>query len=248
MKLRAWIVLGIALCAATGTSAFFWSRDRGESYVTAAVERGDVVRSIVTTGAVNPVVTVQVGSYVSGTIQSIACDFDSHVESGQVCAKIDPRPYQQLVDQAAANLATAEAQLQKDESSRDYAALRYQRSRELLAQRVVSKDDTDASRSAYLQAEAQVRLDQAAIGERRAALAAAQVNLGYTDIVSPVTGTVVSRNVDVGQTVAASFQTPTLFLIAQDLEKMQVDTSVSESDVGGARVGQRATFTVEAYP
>jgi HlyD family secretion protein len=212
------------------------------------VQRGDVARAIVATGSVNPVVTVQVGSYVSGVIQSISCDFDTRVEAGQVCAKIDPRPYQQEVDQAKAGLATARAQLRKDEASRDYARASWERGRALFEKGASSEDSLDALRSAFEQAEAQVRVSQASIEQRRAALEAAQVDLGYTDIVSPVTGIVVSRNVDVGQTVAASFQTPTLFLIAQDLTRMQVNTNVSESDVGAARLGQLASFTVEAYP
>jgi HlyD family secretion protein len=217
-------------------------------YVTAPVTRGNVARSIVTTGSVNPVVTVQVGTFVSGPIQAIFCDFNTEVTAGQLCAKIDPRTYQQAVDQAKANLATAEAQLRKDQAALAYAQTNYERDRGLRDRGVVSQDALDADKSALDQAAAQVALDQAAIAQRHAALEAAQLNLEYTDIVSPVNGTVVARNVDVGQTVAASFQTPTLFLIAQDLTKMQVDTNVSESDVGMARVGQRAVFTVEAYP
>jgi HlyD family secretion protein len=151
------------------------------------------------------------------------------------------------VDQARAGLATARAQLRKDEASRDYARTSYERGRALFEQDASSEDSVDALRSAFEQAEAQVRLSRANIEQRQAALEAAEVDLGYTNIVSPVTGIVVSRNVDVGQTVAASFQTPTLFLIAQSLTRMQVDTNVSESDVGAARVGQLATFTVEAY-
>jgi HlyD family secretion protein len=226
----------------------WWSRTPPAGFVTVPVARGDITRSIVATGAVNPVVTVQVGTYVSGVIQKIACDFNTKVEAGQLCAKIDPRPYQQAVAEAKANLSTAQAQLRKDQASLALAKSNYERDLGLLAQGAVSQEDIDNGKSLYEQAVAQVRLDEAAIEQRQAALEAAQVDLDYTDIVSPVNGTVVSRNVDVGQTVAASFQTPTLFLIAQDLTQMQVDTNVSESDVGEARVGQRATFTVEAYP
>ncbi len=239
------LAVGVVALGALG----FWStRSEPTRFVTAPVGRGDVARTIVTTGSVNPVVTVQVGTYVSGPIQAISCDFNTEVEAGQRCAKIDPRTYQQAVDQAKASLATAEAQLRKDQASLEYARINYERDRGLRETGVVSQDELDADKSALDQAAAQVQLDQATIDQRRAALEAAQVNLDYTDIVSPVKGTVVSRNVDVGQTVAASFQTPTLFLIAQDLTKMQVDTNVSESDVGAARVGQRALFTVEAYP
>lgn len=245
---RLWVLLGTACVLAAGAVAWCGTWREPTQYRTATVARSDVSRSIVTTGSVNPVVTVQVGSYVSGPIQAIFCDFNTEVKAGQLCAKIDPRTYQEAVDQAKANLATADAQLRKDQAALAYAQLNYERDRGLRETGVVSQDALDLDKSALDQAAAQVRLDEAAIDQRKSALAAAQVNLDYTDIVSPVNGTVVSRNVDVGQTVAASFQTPTLFLIAQDLAEMQVDTNVSESDVGSARVGQRATFTVEAYP
>jgi HlyD family secretion protein len=248
MRRTRWIALGVALIAATVGSLSWWLAARPARYVTVPVAEGDLVRSIATTGSVNPVVTVQVGTYVSGPIQSISCDFNTEVKAGQLCAKIDPRPFQQVADQAKADLASAEAQLRKDEASLVYAKINYDRDLGLRKTGVVSQDAVDNDKSAYDQAVSQVQLDQAAIQQRRAALAAAQLNLDYTDIVSPVDGTVVSRNVDVGQTVAASFQTPTLFLIAKDLTKMQVDTNVSESDVGGAEVGQKATFSVEAYP
>jgi len=242
-----WIAVGAGL-AAVGVALVWWTRDDAPRFVTTAVANADLTRFVVTTGSVNPVVTVQVGSYVSGPIQSIYCDFNTQVRAGQLCAKIDPRTYQEAVDQAKASLASAEAQLRKDQATLAYAKINYERDRKLRETGVVSQDAVDSDKSAYDQAASQVQLDAAAIEQRRAALDAAQVNLDYTNIVSPVNGTVVSRNVDVGQTVAASFQTPTLFLIAQDLTKMQVDTNVSESDVGLARVGQKATFTVEAYP
>ena len=247
MKPYAWIAVGTAVAASTG-AAGWWTQTASPEFVTEAVTQGDVARAIVTTGTVNPVVTVQVGTYVSGPIQSISCDFNTQVEAGQLCAKIDPRPYQEILDQAKANLASGVAQLHKDEASLAYAKTSYERDRGLQADGVVSQDTLDSDRSAYDQAAAQVRLDRATIDERQAALDAAQVNLDYTNIVSPVRGTVVSRNVDVGQTVAASFQTPTLFLIAQDLTQMQVDTNVAESDVGDARIGEKALFTVEAHP
>jgi HlyD family secretion protein len=217
-------------------------------YVTAKAERGALIRAVTTTGTVNPVVTVQVGTYVSGPIVKIYCDFNTEVKKGQICAKIDPRPYEVTVEQARASLANAQAQLKKDEASLTYARLTYSRNSTLAKENVVSQDTADSAHSTADQAAAQVQLDQANIQQQQASLHAAEVNLGFTDIISPVDGTVVSRNVDVGQTVAASFQTPTLFLIAQDLTRMQVDTNVSESDVGPVRVGQRAQFTVDAFP
>ncbi len=247
MKMRWWIILGVIITA--GASFGWWlKRPKPPQFVTIRATRGDVIRSIITTGSVNPVVTVQVGSYVSGPIQALYCDYNTKVKAGQLCAKIDPKPFQVALDQAKANLASAQAQLAKDQAGLSYAKSNYERDLGLLGQGIVSQDTVDSDKSAYRQAAAQVRLDRATILQRRAALEAAQVNLGYTNIVSPVDGTVVSRNVNVGQTVAASFQTPTLFLIAQDLTKMQVDTNVSESDIGGVRVGQKAVFTVEAFP
>jgi HlyD family secretion protein len=249
IKSRWWLLLVAILVLAAGGVAW-WRLDKPAppKFVTQRVAKGDVVRTVVTTGSVNPVVTVQVGSYVSGPIQSLYCDYNTKVKAGQLCAKIDPRNYQVALDQAKANLATAKAQLVKDQASLAYAKVNYERDRGLVARGIVSQDTVDADKSAYDQAIAQVKLDEATIEQRKAALAGAQVNLDYTDIVSPVDGVVVSRNVDVGQTVAASFQTPTLFLIAKDLTKMQVDTNVSESDIGRVKLGDRATFTVEAYP
>ena len=245
-----WLLLLAAVLVLAAGGVVWWRLDKPAppKFVTQRVAKGDVVRTVVTTGSVNPVVTVQVGSYVSGPIQSLYCDFNTKVKAGQLCAKIDPRNYQVALDQAKANLATAKAQLVKDQASLVYAKVNYERDRGLVARGIVSQDTVDSDKSAYDQAIAQVKLDEATIEQRKAALAGAQVNLDYTDIVSPVDGVVVSRNVDVGQTVAASFQTPTLFLIAKDLTKMQVDTNVSESDIGAVKLGDRAIFTVEAYP
>ena len=217
-------------------------------YTTAPVTRGAVTRTVTATGTVNPELTIIVGSYVSGVIQELTCDYNTQVKKGQVCARIDPRPYQTLVDQAKANLAIARAQLEKDKASLTYAKLGLDRATKLVENHAVSQDTVDNAKNTYDQALAQITFDEATIQQREAALAAAQVNLDYTDIISPVDGTVVSRNVTMGQTVAASFQTPTLFLIATDLTKMEVDTNVSESDIGGTKVGNTTTFTVDAYP
>ena len=243
-----WIALGSAVFAVAGGGLYACMPAQTARFVTEPVRNGDLIRAITTTGSVNPVATVQVGSYVSGPIQSIACDFNTQVKAGQLCARIDARPYQAIVDQAKANLISAEAQLRKDRASLVYAKLNYDRDLGLRKTGVVSQNDVDIDKSAHDQAAALVQLDEAAIEQRRAALGAAELNLSYTNIVSPVSGTVVARNVYMGQTVAASFQTPTLFLIGKDLTKMQVDTNVSESDIGLAKVGQRALFTVEAYP
>jgi HlyD family secretion protein len=241
------LTAAIAL-AAGGLAAWNGLRAKPVTYATAAVERGRIQRSITASGSVNPEVTVQVGAFVSGTINTLSCDYNTPVRKGQVCATIDPRPYQLTAAQARAALDSARAQLVKDRASLQYANLTYGRDVGLLKLDSISHDAVDNALSLRDQAQSQVVLDQATIAQRQAALDAAQVNLGFTDIVSPVDGVVVSRNVTVGQTVASSFQTPTLFLIAKDLTRMQVDTNVSESDIADAVAGSPATFTVEAYP
>ena len=243
-------VLSLLLLFLAGVGALaWWGLDRTSAirYSTTPATRGLVARTVSATGTVNPELTIIVGSYVSGVIQSLSCDYNTRVKAGQVCARIDPRPYQSLVDQAKANLGIAKAQLEKDKASLAYAKINAGR-RQLLAERESeSRDVADLAKSVYDQAQAQIGLDEATIELRQAALDSAIVNLGYADIVSPVDGTVVSRNVTQGQTVAASFQTPTLFLIATDLTKMQVDANISESDIGGIAEGNKATFTVDAY-
>ncbi len=248
---RRWRLLAaLLLLVAVGAAAAWFELRQAPTvrYMTQPVTRGTVARTVAATGTVNPILTIIVGTYVSGVIQSLSCDFNTPVKTGQVCAKIDPRPYQAVVDQATANLAVVNAQLVKDKANLAYTDLNNQRNQTLLKQDSVSKDAADQAKSAFDQATAQVGLDTASVQQVTATLAAAKLNLGYTDIVSPVDGIVVSRNVTQGQTVAASLQTPTLFLIATDLKTMQIDTNVSESDVGGVKVGNQATFTVDAYP
>lgn len=241
-------VIGLALVLAAGVAIWWWLMP-GEpiQYDSLPVTRGNIVPTVIASGTVNPVITVQVGTYVSGVIQARYCDYNTKVTAGQLCAKIDPRPYQVIVDQDRANLAIAKAQLEKDKASLAYAKITYERNLRLVKTHAVSQAAADNAKSLFDQAKAQVDLDAATIGQRQAALHAAEINLDYTDIRSPVDGTVVSRNVETGQTVAASFQTPTLFLIATDLTKMQVDTNVSESDVGALKVGDTASFTVLSY-
>ena len=244
-----WAALG-GLAAVVAGAAYHWAT-RGPvapQFVTAPVTRGAVAVALTATGTVNPVTVVEVGTYVSGPIVRWYCDYNTTVKVGQLCAQIDPRPFQMVADQATANLAVAKAQLIKDQASLAYAKTTYERDAGLLARGIVSQATLDSEKSTYEQAAAQIAYDQSSIQEREAELRAAQVNLGYSKIISPVNGIVVSRNIEVGQTVAASFQTPILFLIATDLTKMQVDTNVSESDIGGVKVGDRATFTVQAFP
>ena len=248
---RWWVIATLVVLALASAAGEAWRESTATTtvrYVTAAVTRGVVTRTVTSSGSVNPVTTIQVGTYVSGVIQELYCDYNTPVRKGQRCAKIDPRPYQTVVDQDRANLSTARAQLAKDQTSLGYAKLTLDRTTGLRERGIVSQDTLDGSKSTYDQAAAEVEVDKSTIEQHRAVLNAAEINLAYTDIVSPVNGTVVSRSVEMGQTVAASFQTPTLFLIATDLTKMQVDANVSESDIGGIKVGNKATFTVEAFP
>jgi HlyD family secretion protein len=244
------LAAGIALILAVAAAATVWRLQLAPPihYTTTTAAIGSVVKTVTASGAVNPVDTIQVGTYVSGVIQQVLCDYNTRVKKGQLCARIDPRPYQMSVDQARANLSAAKAQLDKDQTALDYARLTYNRNVELSGRGIVTQDAVDSAKSTFEGAQAQVALDKTTIEQRTAALNAAEINLGYTDIVSPVDGTVIVRNVTQGQTVAASFQTPTLFVIATDLTKMQVDANVAEGDIGKVHTGATASFTVEAFP
>lgn len=250
--LRRWRLLVAALAvvvvAAVVGRTFFAADTTAPNYRTENVTRGDLVASVTATGTVNPVKTVQVGTYVSGPIQAIDVDFNSPVKRGQRVAKIDPRPFELRVQQAEAELANAKAALAKARADLQYKTSNLARNRELKSQGIVAADAVDVLASGVDQGRAEVALQEAQTQQAQAKLEEARVNLGYTDIVSPVDGVVVSRAVDVGQTVAASFQTPTLFVIAEDLTKMQVNANVSEADIGEVKNGQAATFTVDAYP
>jgi HlyD family secretion protein len=204
--------------------------------------------SLTLTGTINPTQIVTVGSYVSGVVQDVSCDFNTQVKKGQLCAKIDPRPFQTVVAQSQANLATAKAQLEKDLANLNYAKANYERNASLVQKGWTSKDAFENIQSTYEQAKAQAALDKAVIAQRQAELDTAEVNLGYTDIISPVDGTVISRKVALGETVAASFQTPTLFLIAADLTKMELVANVSETNIGRVKEGEPVKFKVKAFP
>jgi HlyD family secretion protein len=250
--LRRWRAIAVALVvlAVAGWlgSSLLGRSESAPRYRTEKVTRGDLVASVTATGTVNPVKTVQVGTYVSGPIQAIDVDYNSPVKKGQRVAKIDPRPFELRVQQAEAELANARAALAKARADLEYKTANLARNRKLRAEGIVAADAVDILASGVDQARADVALQQAQAQQAEAKLEEARVNLGYTDIVSPVDGVVVSRAVDVGQTVAASFQTPTLFVIAEDLTKMQVNANVSEADIGDVREGQTASFTVDAYP
>ena len=217
-------------------------------YRTAVIERGSVVSIVTATGSINPVVSVQVGTQVSGMIKSLHADFNSTVKAGDIVAIIDPEPFRARRDQAAGNLEMAKANVARAKNEQAQRQRELNRVKSLVAQQFVSQNDVDIAVTNAQGADAQVNVSIAQIKQAEAALNAAELDLKYTTIRSPVNGIVVARNVEVGQTVAASFATPNLFLIALDLTKMQVDTNVSESDIGGITEGKEATFTVDAYP
>lgn len=217
-------------------------------YRTAVIERGSVVSVVTATGSINPVVSVQVGTQVSGMIKSLHADFNSIVKAGDVVAVIDPEPFRARRDQAASNLEMAKANVGRAKNEQAQRQRELNRAKSLAEQQFVSQNDVDVAVTNAQGADAQVNVSIAQMKQAEAALNAADLDLKYTTIRSPVNGIVVARNVEVGQTVAASFATPNLFLIALDLTKMQVDTYVSESDIGGIAEGKDATFTVDAYP
>src|SRR5579884_1579019 len=236
------------LIAIAGGVLFLRGGNKRPEYRTAKVEEGNIVATVSATGKVNAVVTVQVGSQVSGTIQKLFADFNSQVKKGQIIGQIDPALFSAQVEQAKAKLANDEANVEKAEVVLVDAKRNLRRMEALLAQNLISQSDKDAAQTAHDSAIAGLKVAQTQVQQDQASLEMAEANLRYTTITSPVDGTVISRNVDVGQTVAASLQAPTLFTIAQDLTEMQVDTSVDEADIGKVQVGQEAEFTVDAYP
>lgn len=217
-------------------------------YKTVLVDRGPVVSMVTATGTVNPVVSVQVGSQVTGKIKELYADFNSVVTKGQLIAQIDPALFQARVASARAALKTARGNLAKSRAQLAQRTLELRRMETLRAQQFVPQSDLDLARTNHKDASAQVEVTQAQIDQAAAALSLAELDLGYTKIYSPEDGIVISRKVDVGQTVVASLQAPMIFVIAKDLTKMQVIANVSESDIGGVAEGKAAEFTVDAFP
>ena len=228
-----WIILFLIIA---GGFLYFMNgnENQGTGFATATISRGDLRQVVTATGEIQPLNTINVGSQVSGTIEAIYVDYNSKVKKGDVLLKIEPSVLQASVDEAYASLVSAESQL-------NYAKSEYERNKELFAQDYIARADLELSQTNYEQAEQSVKRMQSQYDR-------AVTNLGYATITSPVDGTVISRQVDVGQTVAASFQTPDLFEIAEDLSKMQIETAVSEADIGMITEGLPVTFTVDAYP
>ena len=227
----------VILVIAAGAGGFFYYRHNQATplnFNTVLVARGELTQTVTATGILNPVKSVQVGCQVSGTLREIFVDFNSQVKAGDLIAQIDQRVYLAQVAQAEADLANAMA-------SQELQEVQSRRTAELYTNHLVSASDYDIALATLHQSQAMVKIKLAALDNVKA-------NLGYTKIYSPVDGTVILRAVDVGQTVAASFNTPTLFQIANDLTQMQIDAAVSEADVGGVSEGQTVDFTVDAYP
>lgn len=272
------VIVVIIVVLAGGFFLYRWSGKNGsnQKFRLAKVERGEINFVVTATGTINPVINVLVGSQVSGTIKALHADFNSQVKEGQVIAQIDPAIFQAQVDQARASVLTNQANLLNSKSNLENAKANLVKAEvavvdtkrtldryvPLVEKKVIAQATMDTAQANYDTAVAQrdiakaqvesatsqVASSKAQVEQAKAALKMAETNLRYTTIRSPVNGTVISRNVDVGQTVAASLQAPTLFTIAKDLTRMQVDTNVSEADVGRITVGQDATFTVDAYP
>ncbi|HVT17378.1 MAG TPA: efflux RND transporter periplasmic adaptor subunit [Thermoanaerobaculia bacterium] len=235
MSRTGWIAAGAAVVVTIVGAAYYERANSSVAkYRAQRIDRGEVVSTVTAAGTLSAVTTVKVGSQVSGIISRLYVDFNSVVKKGQLVAELDPTPFQAGVDQKRADVEKSKVDLRQ-------AGLAFGRQKRLFDLQLISNADYDAAAAARDDA-------QAAVKQSQAALQQAVTNLQYTKITSPIEGVVVDRQYDIGQTVAASFQAPTLFTIAQDLTKMQVLTNIDEADIGGVKVGQKATFTVDAFP
>ena len=244
-----WMLASAGLVATAGASvATRASTTARPTVTTVEVTRGRLVQTVSAAGSLEAVTTVNVGTQVSGTIQTLAADFNDVVHKGQVLARLDPSVFQTQVEQAEANLVRAEADVERLRVSRDAAKLALDRMTRLAEKRLVSDADLEAAQVTLASAAAQVRSAEASVAQSTASLNQARVNLAHTVITAPIDGIVVSRAVDTGQTVAASMQAPTLFGLAADLTRMHLNASIDESDVGQIAPGQAVSFRVDAYP
>ena len=241
------IITIVAVLALTCVSFFVLKIKKAAGYKTSKIENCSISQTVDASGVINPVTTVNIGTQVSGTISKIYVDYNSQVKKGQLLAEIDPALFQAAVDRAQSDLIAARANAQRVESMLAYDKQNYERYKNLYAKNYVSKSELDLAEATYKSNSAQLNAMRATINQTSATLKTNLTNLKYSKIISPVDGVVVSRNIDVGQTVAASFQTPTLFLVAQDLEEMQIEVSVSEADIGLIKVGQEVDYTLDGY-
>lgn len=247
MKKKGLIILGIIFII-IAVSVLINMNANKEQYKTRALKKRTIVQSVFASGTVNPVITVSIGSQVSGTIKELYVDFNSEVKKGQLLAQIDPALFEARVNESRASLNNAQANYERVKSVMENDLKTYNRYKALYERKFVAKSELDLAESTYKADVASLNAAKAQIAQAKATLDNNLTNLRYTRIISPVDGIVVSRSVDVGQTVAASFQTPTLFSVAQDLTKMQIDTSVVEADIGRVKVGQDVEYTIYGYP
>jgi HlyD family secretion protein len=236
-----------------GIALFQWhpwtkSEDSRAKFDTTPIDRGNIVAKVTASGTLSALVTVQVGSQLSGRLKEIFADFNTSVKKGQVIARLDPQLFAAALEQSRANYAAAQADLLRAQVQALDADRQLARAKSLSDRKLTAQADFDTAQANADMNHAQVAGADGKVAQAKAALHQAQVNLGYTTINSPIDGVVISRNVDVGQTVAASMQAPILFVIAENLHKMQVDTSVAEADVGKLEPGMTAAFSVDAYP
>lgn len=243
------IKIGIILAVLAGVG-YWWSgsSEIKGGYVVKKLEKGNITEKITASGTINPISTVNIGTQVSGTISEIYVDYNSQVKKDQLLAQIDPALFEATVNQRRAALNVAKAEVQVGENEVEYARKNLNRIKKLNASRYSSDKDLDLSDKEYNNAVAQLALKKAQVAQAQAALDSAETELRYTKIISPVDGIVVSKEVEVGQTVAASFQTPTLFNVAEDLTKMQIEASVVEADIAKVKEGQPVEFSVDSFP
>jgi HlyD family secretion protein len=247
-KKKLLIILAIAVMAVLAGIIIVFSGSKKIKFKTAKIQKGEITQTVRATGNVNPVTTIIVGTRVSGTIVALYADYNSKIKKGQLIAQIDPTPFENELKHSEAELLNAKATLFKAEVTLKDAERTLKRKQELFKRDLIARSELDDAETAYNTARAQYEIALAQVKKAEAGLRQAKTNLGYTRIVSPVDGVVIAKNVEVGQTVAASFQTPTLFTIAPDLTKMQVDTNVDEADISKIKTGMEVNFTVDAYP
>ena len=241
------IILVSILMVVLIVSAVFLKNNKKPDYLTAPIEKHTITQVVEASGTVQPVQTVSIGSQVSGMIKEIYVDYNSKVKKGQLLAQIDTSLFTAQVEQSQANIANARANLEKIQAVAENDKKTLNRYKNLYKRNFIAKSELDLAESTYKSDLAQISAAKAQIAQASAAYNTAAANLRYTKIISPVDGIVVSRGVDVGQTVAASFQTPELFSVAQDLTQMQIEASVSEADIGKVKVGQEVTYTLDGY-
>lgn len=246
--MRKYLIYGIALLAIFGIGYKMLNRSAGGTvYKTQKIENGDIMESITASGTINPLSTVSVGSQASGRIAEIYVDYNSVVKKGQLLALIDQENAKATVQQREAALEIAKAQVNVEENNIKYYKKALNRISKLNASKYSTEKDLEAAERDYDNAVAQLTLEQAQVKQAQASLNSAQTELSYTEIKAPVDGIVISKAVEVGQTVAASFETPELFSVAEDLTKMQIEASVVEADIAKVKEGQKVRFTVDSY-